>query len=207
VANPSNESNKVSADAGVLSNANTSGLSGLGGAISFGATPIAIDDLPDAIANQASALTASASASPSLIGAGAVKELDVQLNPADLGALSVKMRLANGNLAVVIEVSKSDTMKLIESKRDEISDRLATADHSVASIVVKASGNDKSYGENGNATGSGTASQGDAQSSTANSSQGRARSSRDDRGGATARQTGLADDQLSGSGNLSGLFV
>jgi len=49
-----------------------------------------------------------------------VKELDVQLNPASLGALTIQMRLNNGSLSVTIQADKSDTLKLIENERGSI---------------------------------------------------------------------------------------
>src|SRR5262249_49657366 len=84
-----------------------------------GASLVEIDRLPDVIADQANALVShSASAAATSSGnANPVKELDVSLNPSDLGSLTVKMRIANGNLSVVIETEKSSTAKMIESER------------------------------------------------------------------------------------------
>jgi chemotaxis protein MotD len=141
------------------------------------------------------------------VGASPVKELDVQLNPADLGSLTVKMRLSNGNLAVVIEAAKSSTARLIESERDAIVERLTSVDQPVASVVVQASDSVPTQGENSNASGSATSQQSDAQSNAANGSNGHARSSRDGEGGAQTRQNGSADDEAARRARTGDLFV
>jgi chemotaxis protein MotD len=170
--------------------------------------PIDLDQLADVIANQAQALTAQgANAAMGAVGASPVKELDVQLNPADLGSLTVKMRLSNGNLAVVIEAAKSSTARLIESERDAIVERLTSVDQPVASVVVQASDSVPTQGENSNASGSATSQQSDAQSNAANGSNGHARSSRDGEGGAQTRQNGSADDEAARRARTGDLFV
>jgi chemotaxis protein MotD len=168
--------------------------------------------LPDLIASQATTLTGSAQ-TPASSGVTAanlntVKELNVQLNPADLGSLTVKMRLANGNLAVVIEASKDSTAKMIAGERDAIAERLASADQPLASVTVQASGSVPNQGDNSNGS-SATPQQGDAQSGAANGfdgSDGQGRSS----GGGNRSQAGQAnstDDQTSGRSLTGDLFV
>jgi flagellar hook-length control protein FliK len=124
------------------------------GNVGFAAAPVAVDQLADAIAGQASSMGAprdAAGASPNAAASSPVKELDIQLNPGELGALNVKMRLAGGALVVVIEVAKPSTLKLIEGERDAISDRL-TSTNQTASVEIKSASNAQTHIGNGNAT-------------------------------------------------------
>ena len=169
---------------------------------------IDLDQLPDVIANQAQALIGQNTAASATAGnLNAIKELDVQLNPADLGSLTVKMRLANGNLAVVIHASNPSTAKLIEGERDAIADRLTAVDQPVASVVVQTSDNVPTQTENSNASSSGTFQQGDAQSGAANGSNGQARSSRDQNAQATPSEASHAEDEASQRAHSGDLFV
>jgi chemotaxis protein MotD len=151
----------------VLSGEKSQGVSNLAadaanGAVSFtdasaiagGGTLVSasLDRLPQVIADQARSLGTTSSGSG--VGATPVKELDVQLNPASLGSLTVKMRLAEGKLSVTIETANSATAKLIDSAREAIAERLSAVDQPVASIEVKSSENTSAQSENGNANGS-----------------------------------------------------
>src|SRR5579883_2703457 len=172
-------------------------------------TPISLAQLPDLIAKQAPTPAAPANAATTPAGAAnlnPVKELQVQLNPADLGSLTVKMRLADGNLAVVIETAKDSTATLIDGERDAIARRLASVDQPVASLLIQTSGNAPMQGENGNAAGSATPQQSDAQNSAANGSHDQPRSSRDE-SQAHARQANLAADEASRRAGSGDLFV
>ncbi|HLH47943.1 MAG TPA: flagellar hook-length control protein FliK [Roseiarcus sp.] len=172
------------------------------------AAPVGLDQLPDLIAKQAENMTAPAAAANASAPAASqnpVKELEVQLNPADLGSLTVKMRLANGNLAVVIETSKDSTAKLIEGERDAIAERLASVEQPVASVVIQASDSVPNQGGDSNGSGSAAPQQGDAQSSAANSSNGQAHSApRDDR---PERQPNPAEDEAPRRARSGDLFV
>jgi chemotaxis protein MotD len=185
-----------------------SGVAGASAATVFG--PLTVDQLPDLIANQGAALAGwaptAASSGATTANLNPVKELKVQLNPADLGSMTVKMRLANGNLAVVIETAKDSTAKMIEGERDAIAERLASVDQPVASVTVQASGGVPHQGENNNGSGV-TPQQGDPQNSTPNSENGQARSSRGDNGQGEAGQANSADDQTSGRALSGDLFV
>jgi hypothetical protein len=106
------------------------------------AATVAVDRLADVIADQAGALAAEAApakdgAEPQSAAPSAVKELDIQLDPQGLGAVSIRMRLTDGKLAVVIEVSKASTLKLIAGEHASIADRLGGDDQSPASIVIR----------------------------------------------------------------------
>lgn len=184
--------------------ANDVGL--LNGAVA--AAPVSLDQLPDLIAKQAETMAspeAVANASAPAASQNPVKELEVRLNPADLGSLTVKMRLANGNLAVVIETSKDSTAKLIEGERDAIAERLASVEQPVASVVIQASDNVPNQSGDSNGSGSAAPQQGDAQSSAANGSNGQAHSApRDDR---PARQANPAEDEAPRRARSGDLFV
>ncbi len=97
--------------------------------LATGAGPIAVSQLAERLASAGERhgarrrLVQPASAA----GAGtaqAVKELQIDLDPADLGAVSVTMRLAEGKLSIVMEVATPSTLKAIEGERDAIADRL-----------------------------------------------------------------------------------
>jgi chemotaxis protein MotD len=196
--------------AGPIATASVGAASIAAGSAVAAVGPLTVDQLPDLIANQAATLAGSASTAASAGAAMAnlnpVKELKVQLNPADLGSLTVKMRLANGNLAVAIETAKDSTAKLIEGERNAIAERLASVDQPVATVTVQASAGVPHQGENNNGSGA-TSQQGDAQSSTANGSNGQARSSRGDDGRGEASRANSADDETSSRALSGDLFV
>jgi chemotaxis protein MotD len=176
---------------------------------SIGTAPIEIDQLPDVIANQAQALVAQ-SASPATANAASVnpvKELDVSLNPADLGSLTVKMRIANGNLSVVIETEKSSTAKMIESERQAIVDRLGSASQPIASVVIKAADNAPMQGGNNNGSGSATPQHANAQNGSSNGAGSQTGSShgRDDQ--AQTRRMETIENDASNSVSTGDLFV
>jgi flagellar hook-length control protein FliK len=99
-----------------------------------------------------------------------VKELELSLDPADLGRINVKLRSDGGNLSVVIEVQKREALKQVEAQKDQIAQRLGADGQIVSSVVVReapaathsSDGNDAggstggayNSGSNGNAEGS-----------------------------------------------------
>jgi flagellar hook-length control protein FliK len=83
--------------------------------------------------------------------AQAVKELQIDLDPADLGAVSVKMRLVQGKLSVVMEVATPSTLKSIESERGAIAERLGTTAQPLETLVIKASATSQTNAESDNA--------------------------------------------------------
>jgi flagellar hook-length control protein FliK len=106
---------------------------------SSGLASIPLSSLADFVADQASSLTSPTSPSaptPSAPAPQAVKELEISLDPANLGALSVKMRLANGKLSIAIGVSSSSTLAAIESERDAIIARLGSTQHPLENLVI-----------------------------------------------------------------------
>jgi chemotaxis protein MotD len=107
---------------------------------SSGLASVPLSQLADFVADQASALRSSPS-SPSAPSASAaapqaVKELEISLDPANLGAVSVKMRLANGKLSIVIGVSNSSTLAAIENERGAIAARLGSTEQPLENLVI-----------------------------------------------------------------------
>jgi chemotaxis protein MotD len=138
-------------------------MSGAGNSLTF----VPIDQLADAVASAAEGLNApiddAASASAAAARTSPVKELDVLLNPASLGGLSIQMRLSNGNLNVTIKAEKPDTLKLIENESSAISDKLKSLNFSVASLTIKPSDAAASGGPGADASNTGTSGYGEAQ--------------------------------------------
>ena len=107
----------------------TSAASDLAGGFS---ASVSLDQLPAVIADAAEELSAAAQSASGSAAAGAsnaqpVKELQINLAPAELGSLQVTMRLADGKLSVVVEVAKTSTLQAIAGDRDAIAARLGSA--------------------------------------------------------------------------------
>jgi hypothetical protein len=100
--------------------------------------PVTVTQLPDLVADQASDLLASnnpATATPT--APRAVKELEIKLEPPDLGAISLRLRLTNGKLSIVIGVSNSTTLAAIENERGAIADRIGAAQLSPSDLLIQ----------------------------------------------------------------------
>jgi len=127
-----------------------------------------VDQLGNVIANAVADLAPQSSASAATASGAAtrtapIKELDVQLNPASLGNLTIEMRLSEGKLAITIKAAKSDTLKLIDGERGSISDKLASLNFTVESVTVKSADAPAASAPGTNASNSGMASNGGAQ--------------------------------------------
>jgi chemotaxis protein MotD len=179
----------------------------LGGA----AAPVSLDQLGDVIASAAGDLNASANAGAQVDAASSartapIKELDVQLNPATLGGLSIEMRLSDGKLSVTIKADKADTMKLIESERDSISSKLTSLNFSVESLTVKASDAPSAVAPATDASNSGMASNGGAQQGQSGQTGDGAQSGGSLRGGANqGRQPAPVSDAFAEPGGVDNL--
>ncbi len=144
-------------------------------AAAIGAGAIAVDQLPDRLAEEASALTAptTPAASTSAGASGqAVKELQIDLDPAHLGSVSVKMRLAEGQLSVVVEVAQPSTLKAIEGERSAIADRLGLSAQSIEILIAKPTAASQTGAESNNASDQKSGSQDNAQGDPNRPSQG-----------------------------------
>jgi hypothetical protein len=106
--------------------------------------PIATGQLAETLATAAQELvsqTAGATgpdpAATNIAAAQPVKELEIKLDPTDLGAVSVKMRLSGGKLSVVMEIAKSTTLQAVEGERGAIAERLGSAAQPLESLVIR----------------------------------------------------------------------
>ena len=109
---------------------------------------VAYADLPNFIAGQISLLSeaasspeaepaANAAANPSPKAAEAVKELQISLEPADLGAMTLKLRLAGGKLSVTISVANPQTLAAIKQDSALIAQRLGANDQALDDLVIQ----------------------------------------------------------------------
>ncbi len=90
-----------------------------------------------------------AAAQPSL---SAVKTLDLQIEPPDLGTVNVKISLSDGGLQVEVQASQSTTRDLLEKDKQELTDRLADTGYTVASVDISlaaSSGATNSFADQG----------------------------------------------------------
>ncbi len=134
----------------------TAGASGAAGVTTAaasadaGAAPalsLPLAQLPAFIAEQASTLAAPAADAPSATGstapavqakaAQAVKELNIALDPADLGQMTLTLRLAGGKLSVTIDVANPQTLAAIEGDRSLIAARILNGDQSLENLVIQ----------------------------------------------------------------------
>jgi flagellar hook-length control protein FliK len=109
---------------------------------------VAFADLPNFIADQAGSLSSAAAApdsapatnaaaNPSPKAAEAVKELQISLDPADLGAMTLKLRLAGGKLSVTISVANPQTLAAIKDDSALISQRLSSNNQALDDLVIQ----------------------------------------------------------------------
>ena len=168
------------------------------------AASVSLDDLPDFIAEQASAMTTASQATTPLSAPQAVKELEISLDPADLGSVSLKLRLTGGKLTVVIGVSNASTLASIENDREAIATRLGVDPQSADSLIIQAQGGSQTYAGGNDAAdpygyGQGAAADGGAADSA---------SGRSGRAGADAQNSQASGAGSGGSGasssNLAG---
>jgi hypothetical protein len=67
----------------------------------------------------------------------AVKELDLALDPKDLGSLSMTLRLSGDALSVVIKAASAHAVSAIEGERTALAARLAAIDQPLAALVIE----------------------------------------------------------------------
>ena len=67
-----------------------------------------------------------------------VKVVTIQLNPAELGTLTVRISLRNDALELQVETSRRDTARMVEADRDALSSLLRSAGYHVEAVTVRA---------------------------------------------------------------------
>lgn len=96
------------------------------------------------IANKISeALTSGPAAGADIPGGASgtpVKVLRIQLHPADLGEVTVRLTLRQDGLEVQVEATRHDTVRMVEKNREALSDMLRSAGYSVEALTVRAAG-------------------------------------------------------------------
>jgi chemotaxis protein MotD len=67
-----------------------------------------------------------------------LKVLTIQLHPAELGAVTVRIALKNDVLELQIEAGRRDTARLVDADRETLSSLLRSAGYSVETMTVRA---------------------------------------------------------------------
>ena len=99
--------------------------------------PAFIAEQVDALAADAPSATDSAAPAAQAKAAQAVKELNIALDPADLGQMTLKLRLAGGKLSVTIDVANPQTLAAIEGDRALIASRILSGDQTLDDLVIQ----------------------------------------------------------------------
>ncbi|KWT65860.1 hypothetical protein APY04_2707 [Hyphomicrobium sulfonivorans] len=73
-----------------------------------------------------------------------LKVLQIQLQPADMGTVTVRMELKNEGLMVHVEASRSDTAELIRNDQDTLSKLLRSAGYAVDATSIRVVEGDRS---------------------------------------------------------------
>lgn len=94
----------------------------------------------------AATASTSAAATPA---AGPMRVLSIDLHPADLGSLTVRMSLAGDTLGVHIEAERPETARLLQNDASALSDMLRTAGVQVDGVTVRAAQMDTVSGGTG----------------------------------------------------------
>ncbi len=66
-----------------------------------------------------------------------MRSVDLQLEPASLGAITIRMRLSGVRLEIQVETSGSDAMRALNDDKDRLADRLRVAGYVTDNVVVK----------------------------------------------------------------------
>lgn len=86
---------------------------------------------------------------PHTPAAGPIRVLSIDLHPAELGAVTVRMSLSGETLGVQIEAHRPETARLLQSDASALSDMLRTAGVQVDGVVVRAANMDAVSGNTG----------------------------------------------------------
>lgn len=86
-------------------------------------------------------------AKPGQMPEGPLRLLTIQLQPADLGTVTVRMRLQEGRLEVGMETGRHDTAELLRRDGGALSDLLRGAGYQADLVAIRASGADMAGGQ------------------------------------------------------------
>ena len=128
---------------------------------------------------------------------GPLRLLTIQLQPADLGTVTVRMRLQEGRLEIGMETGRHETADLLRRDGGALTDLLRGAGYQADLVTIRTGGSDLSGAQTGTGQGNGQPSpqQGSGQGATAqNQPQGQ-------QGQQNRNQTGFADGGASGGSN------
>jgi len=84
------------------------------------------------------ARTGPAAALPANSAAQPLKVLTVQLHPAELGVVTIRIALRNDTLELQIETDRHDTARLVHADREALSSQLRSAGYGVETLTVRA---------------------------------------------------------------------
>ncbi len=116
-----------------------------------GALPAAtLRHLADAIAVEAPSAPVAPPGQPAKLGQmpeGPLRLLTIQLQPADLGTVTVRMRLQEGRLEVGMETGRHDTAELLRRDGGALSDLLRGAGYQADLVAIRASSADMAGGQ------------------------------------------------------------
>ena len=92
------------------------------------------------------AFTAQAAAVPNDASSAPVKILYIQLDPPELGALTIRMSMKDDTLHLQIEASRHETARLIERDQNALSGMLRSAGYNVDGLTVQITTGDRGNG-------------------------------------------------------------
>lgn len=96
-----------------------------------------LQQLADTVAAESSRLaTAPQGTSLSGSSAGPVRFLEIQLHPADLGVVTVRLRFSNGEIGISMRASKPETARLLDQDRASLDQALTTAGCKSSDLTV-----------------------------------------------------------------------
>ena len=117
---------------------------------SFGATRSIATAIGELAANTASAATVpSETAKPTV---GVARTLTLQMSPADLGTVGIRLHVTGQTLDVQLSFSNAETMGMVSRDRDTLSSALQDQNYQVNSLVIQDGGASASSGGNNAAT-------------------------------------------------------
>jgi flagellar hook-length control protein FliK len=144
---------------------------------------------------------------------GVVKVLHLQLKPANLGAVTVRLALRDNAISIHMETQHRDTLAVIEREREALAGALSSAGYTVDGItaapqsdILRSSGVQAGFGDQGASASQGQANQGQG---LANSSGEQGRQGRGSFGGDAYSNPsdGKATGDAGARGNGVGLYV